>query len=109
MAQKKRDELNDLLRDVDLCSIVEALGGRVRQIGGGRGETTCVFHDDHNPSLKLYPADGQSNPHFHCYSCNAHGDALNLIQQMLGCDFPEAKEWLANHQGKPVPTIPRLL
>ena len=41
---------------------------------GGEGhKILCPFHDDHDPSLQIYP-DG----HFHCFVCQAHGDVDEL-------------------------------
>jgi DNA polymerase I-like protein with 3'-5' exonuclease and polymerase domains len=31
----------------------------------------CPFHDDHTPSLHIYP--GEDDPHYHCFVCGAHG------------------------------------
>ncbi len=36
----------------------------------------CPFHEDHTPSLKLYP------DHYYCFGCHAHGDAVDLL---TGC------------------------
>jgi DNA polymerase I-like protein with 3'-5' exonuclease and polymerase domains len=35
------------------------------------GKILCPFHDDHSPSLHIYP-DGD-DPHYHCFVCGAHG------------------------------------
>jgi DNA polymerase I len=35
------------------------------------GKILCPFHDDHTPSLHIYP--GGDDPHFHCFVCGAHG------------------------------------
>jgi DNA polymerase len=35
------------------------------------GKILCCFHDDHNPSLEIYPSE--DDPHYHCWSCGAHG------------------------------------
>lgn len=36
-------------------------------------ETTCIFHDDHSPSLALWPDN-----RFNCWSCGAKGDSWDL-------------------------------
>lgn len=36
----------------------------------------CPFHDDHNPSLKIYP---ETNT-FHCFGCGKSGDVIEFIQ-----------------------------
>jgi DNA polymerase I-like protein with 3'-5' exonuclease and polymerase domains len=44
------------------------------QITGGK--ILCPFHDDHTPSLQIYP--NLDDPHFHCYVCGAHGHLNEL-------------------------------
>lgn len=44
---------------------------------GALWATVCIFHPDHNPSMVLYPDDT-----FHCYSCEAHGDSLDLQRRV---------------------------
>lgn len=36
----------------------------------------CPFHDDHNPSLKIYPKTNT----FHCFGCGTTGDQIEFIQ-----------------------------
>jgi len=54
----------------------------------------CLFGERHlggkdrNPSCVLY------DDHFHCYSCNAHGDAIDLVRKKLGNSFGEALAFL---------------
>jgi DNA primase len=36
----------------------------------------CPFHDDHNPSLKIYTKTNT----FHCFGCGATGDVIEFIQ-----------------------------
>ena len=40
------------------------------------GMLLCPFHDDHNPSLKVYP---ETNT-FHCFGCGKSGDVIEFIQ-----------------------------
>jgi len=39
-------------------------------------ETTCIFHDDHSPSLALWPDN-----RFNCWSCGAKGDSWDLREK----------------------------
>ena len=50
------------------------------------GKILCPFHDDHSPSLHIYP--GVEDPHYHCFACGAHGH-LNEINE-LGIDWQAA-------------------
>ena len=40
------------------------------------GFILCPFHDDHNPSLKIYPRTNT----FNCFGCGASGDQVQFIQ-----------------------------
>lgn len=44
----------------------------------------CAFHDDTKPSMQVYE-DG-----YHCFSCGAHGDIIDLAAQLYGVDIREA-------------------
>jgi hypothetical protein len=43
------------------------------------GKILCPFHDDHNPSLEIYPSE--DDPHYHCWSCGAHGPLDELAKK----------------------------
>lgn len=40
------------------------------------GFILCPFHDDHNPSLKIY----EKTNTFHCFGCGKSGDVIEFIQ-----------------------------
>lgn len=46
----------------------------------------CPFHDDHNPSLKIYPKTNT----FHCFGCGTAGDQVEFIQLKEKCTKHEA-------------------
>jgi DNA primase catalytic core len=46
----------------------------------------CPFHDDHTPSLKVYPKTNT----FHCFGCGASGDQVEFIQLKEKCTKHEA-------------------
>lgn len=53
----------------------------------------CPFHDDHNPSMMVYP-DRQS---FRCWSCtDVGGDAFSWVMRRENVTFPEALKILAD-------------
>lgn len=60
----------------------------------------CPFHDDHHPSMKVSPNRGT----YHCYSCNAKGDAIKFVQEIEHVSFPEAVRRLANKYGISIPS-----
>ena len=54
----------------------------------------CPFHAEKTPSFTIYE-DG----HYHCYGCQAHGDAIDYIRQRDGLDFRAAVAALAAEAG----------
>jgi len=73
------------LRDLPIEGVAERLGLRVT-----RHKSLCPFHDDHHPSLTF------KKNKYKCWSCGASGDAISLVEKMLGKGFREACLWLAN-------------
>jgi DNA primase len=50
----------------------------------------CPLHDDHNPSLTVYPATGT----FRCYGCGKYGDVIDFIQEAEQMSFSQALDTL---------------
>jgi len=46
----------------------------------------CPFHDDRRPSFVVYP----ETRHFHCFGCEAHGDAITFLMRTESLTFREA-------------------
>ena len=58
----------------DLVELFESMGRRVEKGPGQLLVLSCPFHPgDNTPSLTIYP-----NNTFHCFGCEAWGDALNV-------------------------------
>jgi DNA primase len=82
--------------------IVSLIGETVRlqSVRGGREFIgLCPFHDDHNPSMRVYP-DRQS---YRCWSCNAGGDCFTFVMESDRLEFRDALELLANRAKLSVP------
>lgn len=60
----------------------------------------CPFHDDHHPSMKVSPNRGT----YHCYACDAKGDAIKFVQEKEHVSFPEAVRRLANKYSISIPS-----
>ena len=73
------------LRDLPIEGVAERLGLRVT-----RHKSLCPFHDDHHPSLTF------KKNKYRCWSCGASGDAISLVEKVLGKGFKEACRWLAD-------------
>jgi Toprim domain/CHC2 zinc finger len=65
------------------------------------GNVLCPFHDDHTPSLHIYP------DHYRCYVCGAHGNQLDWLMQVEGMDRATALDTLEKWDG-PREIIPTL-
>lgn len=67
--------------------------------GGGAFKGLCPFHDDHNPSMMVYP-DRQT---FRCWSCNTGGDCFSWVVEFDKVEFRDALETLAKRAGLEMP------
>ena len=50
----------------------------------------CPFHNEDTPSFYVYLDDNK----FHCYGCQAHGDAIDFVMKVSGLNFVEAVKYL---------------
>ena len=48
------------------------------------GMIHCPFHDDRNPSLKVYK-DG-----WYCFGCHRYGDVIQWVEEWENVDFTQA-------------------
>ena len=56
------------------------------------GMAVCPFHDDKNPSMKV-------DKRFHCFACQADGDAVDFVSRLFGLPSKEAAVKIANDFG----------
>jgi DNA primase len=77
--------------------IEEVIGEHVtlRSAGGGSLKGLCPFHDERTPSFHVTPAKGL----YHCFGCQAGGDAIAFLMEQQGLTFAEAVERLAARAG----------
>lgn len=52
------------------------------------GKALCPFHDDHHPSMSV------KGGLFHCFSCQAGGDAISFVMKINQLNFIEAVRYL---------------
>lgn len=67
-----------------------------------RGHTfraRCPFHEEKTPSFHVNPEHG----FYHCFGCNAHGDAIKFVQEFEKVDFRMAVESIARRFNVPLP------
>ena len=66
----------------------------------------CPLHDEKTPSFWIYPDKGK----FHCYGCQARGDAIDLYQALTGASYIDGKKWAGlwdNTRPQPKPRPPQ--
>lgn len=81
------EEYIQKLRDLPIQQVAIRLGQTI-----DRGRILCQWHPDKHPSMS-FSKDGR---HCHCWSCGKSADVIELVQQVRGCGFLEACEWLGN-------------
>lgn len=58
-----------------------------------KGKARCIFHDDSHASMHIYSSG------FKCFSCNVHGDVIDLACQLYSVSFNDACRILAEQNG----------
>jgi DNA primase len=61
----------------------------------------CPFHSEKTPSFYVHPA----RQFYHCFGCQASGDAIRFFMQVDGRSFPEAARLLAERAGVEIPAL----
>lgn len=85
--QGLRDDEIALAREIDLENFIE-----IKRISGNRKLAVCPFHDDHTPSLTIYPTN------YHCFACGAHGNTVDFVMRTQHLDFPSAVRLILKYQ-----------
>lgn len=55
----------------------------------GDGKAKCLFHNDKNPSMHVYPDN-----HIYCFSCGKRGDVIDIAMELQQLNFKDAVKWL---------------
>lgn len=114
MAMTTKDSRDHVRHSSDIVQVIQELGVELKALNGYY-QGLCPFHDDHNPSLIVYP-DSQR---FVCFACQAKGDVFEFVRKLKGVGFTEALAFLASRAGmapkgqasvqakaKPEPAVP---
>jgi len=83
-------DLDRLRAALTLDDVLTATGHDAPQ----RSFFRCLKHAENTASCKAYP-DG----HFHCFSCEWHGDVFTLVMELHHCDFRDAVRHVARLAG----------
>ena len=78
------------LRDLPIEGVAERLGLKVTH-----HKTLCPFHNDNHPSLSIHVRRNS----YKCFVCGAHGGVIDLAMHVLGKNFIETCDWLAEEHG----------
>ena len=94
-APVRSNEVEEIKRGVDLVNLFATFGVTLKP-RGKRHEGICPWHPDKKtPSLSVDRVKGL----YHCFGCQAKGDAITLVQKMKACDFKEALAYLRRAAG----------
>lgn len=86
---------------LEIEEVASALGMHLIRSRRGESKALCPFHNDKDPSLVIYSDRSAGKPHFHCYACGEHGDAIDLVKGVLRVDFQGAIAWLRSRYNVP--------
>lgn len=96
------NDFKELVRSrTDLVALVGESVALTPSRGGAEFKCLCPFHDDHSPSLVVYP-DRQT---FRCWACSTGGDCFTWVMEFDKVEFREALETLAKRAGLEMPTF----
>ena len=87
------DKLAEIRSRIDLAALVGEHVALKRSGASFRG--LCPFHGEKTPSFYVHPDRG----FFHCFGCQASGDAIAFLMRIDGLSFPEAARQLAERAG----------
>ena len=85
----------------DAASVVDVIGDFYElKKKGVNYQCLCPFHNDrHMGSFVVSPRKNT----YSCYSCGAHGDAIEFLMMKQGLTYPDALRWLAKKYSIVIP------
>lgn len=93
MAFFTKESLETLRQRIDLLDVVAPHVEMKR--AGAVHKGLCPFHEEKTPSFIVQKGD----PHYHCFGCGAHGDAIRFLMEHQRLPFYDAVENLAQRFG----------
>jgi len=99
-AEKTTERTYINLDRLDIRTVLDKLGVRVKGKSSGWYTAWCMFHaDGDNPNLRINPDGGM----FRCLSCGETGNIIHITEKMLHTDRDGAWSFLSN-MGAHAPT-----
>ncbi|OQK16863.1 DNA primase [Methyloprofundus sedimenti] len=92
-----RSFIDDLLARVDIVDLVDSYVPLKKS--GSSYVARCPFHTEKTPSFVVT----RNKQLYHCFGCDAGGNAINFLMDYSHLNFVEAVEDLADFVGVPVP------
>ena len=82
-------------------TLLSALIARTTKLtkAGREFKACCPFHNEKTPSFYVNDEKG----FYHCFGCQAHGDAISWLTDARGLAFMDAVKELADAAGREVP------
>ncbi len=100
MAFTVPDEVLQAIRE--RADIVEVVKDEVELRRAGVGlKGLCPFHNEKTPSFTVSPARGT----YHCFGCDAHGDAIRFVRETRNLGFVETLRFLGERFGVEIPEV----
>ncbi len=94
------DEVLQAIRD--RADIVEVVKSQVELRRSGTSmKGLCPFHQEKTPSFTVSQARGT----YHCFGCDAHGDAIRFVRETRNLGFVEALRFLGEQFAVEVPEV----
>jgi hypothetical protein len=95
---RQSDEIKD---KVNIIQFLEENGVKVVKVGKNN-MCKCMFHDDSNPSMAVYPDSG----YFKCFSCGATGSVIDIEMRLRGGEPKDAMKRLGGSFPEPKANTP---
>lgn len=90
MSRLTSECLESLKQKVNLVELLSSYMEVKR--AGAYYRALCPFHEERTPSFVIQPGSS----HYHCFGCQAHGDAISFLMNYQQLNFQEAVEFLAD-------------
>jgi DNA primase len=94
MTRYTADSRDRVREAVDMVALVSART-ELRRAGASEWVGRCPFHDERTPSFGV----NTDEKVYHCFGCQASGDAFTFLMETEGLDFTAALESLADRFG----------
>jgi len=101
MMSEKRGVLKSTIQQIrERIDIVDLISTYVSLSKAGQNfKGLCPFHAEKSPSFSVNPG----NQYFHCFGCQAGGDAFTFLMKQENMDFMEALRELSQRAGIALP------